>query len=329
MDTQTRHRPRLSRPQALGPRGAGAVDLGRRRLAKLDEAQAVAGVRRREHIVRGHRRHAVARRDRDEHGRLGAGCEQGRDAGEHGVVLAEHAAQQRAPGEVHGQRAGDAVQRLRRVLGGRHGEQRVGQRATASGAARGLGHAGGTGVDADDERLRMGGGGSQDAAAVTGAEIDRDPGVPGGELFESADVELEQAPALDDAQHAPSFPGASHEVVKIVQRANRSVLSWSYFEGAATMLVLAALLAAASLITAGRAATLSSFALGGFAGVDRGAELSLAPANVNCGWVGRLGCRPPCRSGRGPVLRRGRGRLGAMAVHKWTRPPLRKAGVCT
>jgi hypothetical protein len=40
----------------------------------------------------GHRRHAVTRRDRDEHGGLGAGCEQRRDAGEDGVVVAEHAA---------------------------------------------------------------------------------------------------------------------------------------------------------------------------------------------------------------------------------------------
>ncbi len=53
----------------------------------------------------------------------------------------------------------------------------------------------------------MGGGGSQDAAAVTGAEIDRDPGVACGERFESADVELEQAAALDDAEHVTDSRG--------------------------------------------------------------------------------------------------------------------------
>lgn len=159
----------------------------------------MASVGGREHAGLGHRRHAVARRDGDERSRLGAGREQRGKAGEHGVVVAEDAAQQRAPREVDGQRPGDALQRLRRVLGGRDDEQRVRESAAASGAARGLGHAGGAGVDADDERLRMGGGGSQDAAAVTGAEIDRDPGVAGGECFESADVELEQAAALDNA----------------------------------------------------------------------------------------------------------------------------------
>ena len=91
------------------------------------------------------------------------------------------------------------------MLGGGEDEQRVRECAAASGAARDLGHAGGAGIDAHDERLRMGGGGSQDAAAVTGAEIDRDPGVACGERFESADVELEQAAALDDAEHVDGF----------------------------------------------------------------------------------------------------------------------------
>lgn len=100
------------------------------------------------------------------------------------------------------------------MLGGRHGEQRVRHGAATGGPARGLGHAGGVGVDADEQRLRPGGGGSQDTAAVTGAEIDRDPAVAGGELLESADVELEEAAALNDAQHAPSLKAHPHEDVK-------------------------------------------------------------------------------------------------------------------
>lgn len=159
----------------------------------------MASVGGREHAGLGHRRHAVARRDGDERSRLGAGREQRGKAGEHGVVVAEDAAQQRAPREVDGQRSGDALERLRRVLGGRDDEQRVGKRGAAGGPARGLGHAGRVGVDSDDERAGVRGGGPQDAAAVTGAEIDRDPGVAGGECFESADVELEQAAALDNA----------------------------------------------------------------------------------------------------------------------------------
>ncbi len=79
------------------------------------------------------------------------------------------------------------------MLGRGHGEQRVGQRAAACGAARGLDHAGRVGVDADDERFGARSSGREDVAAVTRAQVDRHPGVPGGERCDLADVELEEA----------------------------------------------------------------------------------------------------------------------------------------
>jgi hypothetical protein len=106
--------------------------------------------------------------------------------------MAEDAAQQRAPREGDRQRVGDAVQRLRRVLGRRDREQRVGEGASARRPARGLGHPGRVGVDPDDERVRARGCRREDVTAVTRTEVDRHPGVPGGELCDLADVELEE-----------------------------------------------------------------------------------------------------------------------------------------
>jgi hypothetical protein len=46
--------------------------------------------------------------------------------------------------------------------------------------------------------------------AVTRAEVDRHPGVPGGERCDLADVELEEPATCDQAEHATSFLLASH-----------------------------------------------------------------------------------------------------------------------
>jgi hypothetical protein len=135
----------------------------------------VARVRRRERLQRRYRRHAVARHDGQQHRRGSARREELRDAGHHRFIAAEHAAQQRSPREVDRERVREAVEGLRRVLGRRDREQRVRQRAAAGGTTRRLGHAGRVRVDADHERVRPRGGGLQHVAAVTGAQVDRDP----------------------------------------------------------------------------------------------------------------------------------------------------------
>jgi hypothetical protein len=112
----------------------------------------------------------------------------------------------------------DAVKGLWRVLGGGHREQRVRQRAAAGGAARRVRHAGGVGVDAHDQRLRPRSSDAQHAPAVAGSEVDGDAGVAGPDVFESADVDVDEAAALNRAQHGASFRRHSHEGVKIVQR---------------------------------------------------------------------------------------------------------------
>ena len=93
------------------------------------------------------------------------------------------------------------MERLRWVLGCGDREQRVRQRATPGGAAGCRGHAGRVGVDADHQRVGARGSGPQHVAAVTGAHVERDPDVTGGELAESADVELAEVASLDHAEH--------------------------------------------------------------------------------------------------------------------------------
>ena len=137
----------------------------------------MAGVRRREVLRRGNRRHAVSRHHRDEGRGLGSGGKQLRDAREHGVVVTEDAAQQGPPREVHRERRGQPAQRLRRVLGRRDDEERVRDGAPAQRAARGMGHRGGVRVEADYERVMALGRGVQHVATVARAEVDRNPGV--------------------------------------------------------------------------------------------------------------------------------------------------------
>jgi hypothetical protein len=153
-------------------------------------------------LVRGRdRRHAVARHDREQDLALGAGREQLGDAREHGVVTAEHAAQQRSPREVDRQRAREAAQRRRRALRGRDGEQRVRQRVATRRPARGVDHRVRARVDADHERVGPRGGERQHAAAVARAEVERDPGVTACEAPDLADVDFVELAASDHSEH--------------------------------------------------------------------------------------------------------------------------------
>ncbi len=76
------------------------------------------------------------------------------------------------------------------MLGRRHREQGVRQGAAARRPPRGLGHAGRVRVDADHERVRPRRRGGEHVTAVTGAQVERDPGVTARELCDLADVEV-------------------------------------------------------------------------------------------------------------------------------------------
>jgi hypothetical protein len=152
----------------------------------------VARVGGRQLSRRGDRRRPVSRHDGQQRRARRRGRQQACHAGEHGVVVAEDPAQQRSPREGDRQRVGDTVQRLRRMLGRCDREQRVGQRAAACRPARGLGHPGRVGVDADDERVRARGSGREDVTAVTRSQVDGHPGVACDERCDLADVELEE-----------------------------------------------------------------------------------------------------------------------------------------
>ena len=184
------------------------------------------GVRGGERLRGGDTRGAVAGHDGQEHRGRRLGREQPRDAGEHRVVAAEDAAQQRSPREVDGERGGEAVERLRRVLRRGDGEDGVRQRVPSRGAAGGLRHAGGTRVEADHERVRARGSGGEHEAPVARSEVDRHVRAAiragGSDL---AEVELVDPAAADDAEHdggtGPARPAArtAERLLQIVDRA--------------------------------------------------------------------------------------------------------------
>jgi hypothetical protein len=92
------------------------------------------------------------------------------------------------------------------MLGRRDEEQRVRQRAAASGPPRRRGHGGRVRVDADDERVRALGRRPQHVPAVTGAEVDRYAGMSPGEASEVAGAELLDLAPLNRPDHARSLP---------------------------------------------------------------------------------------------------------------------------
>jgi RNA polymerase sigma factor (sigma-70 family) len=105
---------------------------------------------------------------------------------------------------------GEPLQLRGRSLGGAEEEHRVGQ-ATAPdrchGTPRGPGHGSRDGIESDDQRGRLGGGGREDRSTITGADVDRHPLVAGNDLGELADVHLEEATPDDLLQHARRIRG--------------------------------------------------------------------------------------------------------------------------
>lgn len=146
------------------------------------------------------RRHAVPRHHGHDQSSLRARCEQPGHPREHGGVVAEDASQQRRPRKVDGERPRQAVPRSRRVLGGRHHEQRV-RHPTARRSARGLGHRGGVGVDADDERIGALGRCGQHLAAIAGSQVERYPVVGGRKALDVAVVDLVDAAPSNYTEH--------------------------------------------------------------------------------------------------------------------------------
>jgi hypothetical protein len=92
------------------------------------------------------------------------------------------------------------------MLGRRDEEQRVRQRAAASGPPRRRGHGRRVRVDAHDKRVRALGRRPQHVPAVTGAEVDRYAGISLGEASEVAGAELLNLAPLDHPHHARSLP---------------------------------------------------------------------------------------------------------------------------
>lgn len=125
---------------------------------------------------RRNRRHAVPRNDGQQHKPGGPRRKQESNSGQRGIVVAEHAAQERTPREVDGHVVCQAVQRLGWMLSCRHDEQRVTNVAAncAAGRAR---HRGRIGIHADHERVGLPRSSGENCAAVARAEVYCDGGV--------------------------------------------------------------------------------------------------------------------------------------------------------
>ena len=101
------------------------------------------------------------------------------------------------------------MHRLRRVLG-RHGhERRIRERLAAQRPARGVGHRGRTGVDADYESVGSLSRRLQHEAAVARTKVDCDPLVSPGEASEVARLVLLDLASPHDAKHAFSVRAGS------------------------------------------------------------------------------------------------------------------------
>ncbi len=162
-------------------RPPGFDDRGLRPLIELDETV---------HAVGGGDGHEDLDPPTDGHDRRGTA--------ESGTIEAKDAAKQRPPWHGDGDEVRGGGQRPGECLGCLDEEHRVGRASTGSGsdgAARRFRHAGGVGVDADDQVQRLGERPCKHGPTVTGAEVDDHPVGPGDQLIDLADVDVDDAPA--------------------------------------------------------------------------------------------------------------------------------------
>jgi hypothetical protein len=106
---------------------------------------------------------------------------------------------------VDGDQIGQAIELGREGLDRRNDEERVRQAAALRWLARpsrSLDHAGGAGVQTDDQLVGMGGRSGQHVSAVAGAGVNSDRGVRRRGIGESADVDFGEPPAVQDVHAA-------------------------------------------------------------------------------------------------------------------------------
>ena len=131
------------------------------------------------------------------------------EGAQNGLIGAQEAAQEAAPGEVHVDDVGDAVQLRRQLLDRRDYVQDVGQAAAgrfARGAVGVLGEGCRVGIDADVEAGRVSPRPLVWEAAVTGANVEDDPPLPDAEGIPSARLRLDNSGATEDKHGALRKP---------------------------------------------------------------------------------------------------------------------------
>ena len=142
---------------------------------------------------------------RDEQAQRAADLHQSRQAPGDGGLRTGGAAQERTPWEVDGDEISEPIELGGKRLGGRddeHGVRPASALRRLAGAARGPDHAGGAGLDADDELVSVRRGAGEDEPAVAGSDVDGYRGVRCRGIGESADVDLGEAPASQDVHRA-------------------------------------------------------------------------------------------------------------------------------
>lgn len=172
-------------------------------------------VRGAEGARRRNRRHAVPRNDGQQHKPGGPRREQKSNSGQRRIVVAEHAAQERTPREVHGQVVCQAAQRLGWMLSCRHDEQRVANVAANRSAGRAR-HRGRIGIHADHERVGLPHSSGEDRVAVARAKVYCDGGVVSCQASDIAGVKLVNPATSNDTQHSRKC--IHHSIVGLIGR---------------------------------------------------------------------------------------------------------------
>jgi len=193
------------RAEPTGPRRTGGDDLivrGEAHRGKIQSGGAPGSADRRfpARIERRDPIDAIRCHDRGEDLQPATRRHQGGHSGERVRVEAQHATQQRTPGERDGDEVHPAGERrVNERLGPGREEHRIG-RTAACRASGCLGHRGCGGVHAKHEGCGLGACPGEHRPAIAGTDIGDHPVEPGDQAGDLADVDFDDAPA-DDLSH--------------------------------------------------------------------------------------------------------------------------------
>ena len=142
--------------------------------------------------------HTVGGRHGDEDLHPPTAGDERRETAKRGTIKTKDTAKERTPWHGDRDEVRGGCQWSGECLGCLDEEDRVGPASTGAGsrgATRQFSHAGGIGVDADDQGRWLGKRPRKHGTTVTGAKVDDHPVGPGDQLIDLSDVDVDDAPA--------------------------------------------------------------------------------------------------------------------------------------